>query len=747
MRQRPRRFLGLGPRLHGRLDLFFLFLLLLRLLQSFSPPATPLPTHHSPDLRSHLTRARSLLGGVRFGAAAAAAAAMPRTAAGVDVEDLLVRVKNGADAELAEVAREVAALAEQGRLGEDDDEDGVLVPALLARLAAAGGAEARVRVMAALRRLARCVGCESKERLASIEALSSIVRSLSRDVDETREAIALLLDLSDIPQVRQRIGRIKGSIVMLVTLRNAHEPGTHDDAEKLLHMLSSNPQNVLLMAEAGYFRPLIHYLKEGSDMNKILMATAISKMFLSEPMKSSLGEDGAVEPLVEMFKSGNLEAKHSALGALLNLSSSLQNAEILINSGITGPLLQLLFSVTSVLMTLREPASAILAAIAQSERILLHKDVAPQMLSLLNLSSPVIQLHLLRALNSISGHTNAKRARAKIRQNGGVQLLLPFLTEKNIDIKIAALNFISNLSKDASQELAEQIRDTHLNIFVKIISSPTSGNEKAAAIGILSNLPVTDKKITELLTEANLLPLLISLLETNITAPLTPLRTSLLEGIAGVLIRFTVPWDKKLQSLAVGHGVVPCLVKLLSEGSIKAKSKAATSLAQLSQNSLALRKTKLPRWLCVAPSAETYCLVHNSQCTVKSTFCLVKAGAVSPLIQILEDDNREADGAVLEALATLMQDEIWENGSKVIEKASGVHALLRIAEAGNSTSQEKAIWMLERIFRLEAHRERYGEIAQALLIDLAQKGDPILKPMIGKILAHLELLQTQSSYF
>lgn len=665
----------------------------------------------------------------------------------MDVEDLLVRVKNGADAELAEVAREVAALAEQGRLGEDDDEDGVLVPALLARLAAAGGAEARVRVMAALRRLARCVGCESKERLASIEALSSIVRSLSRDVDETREAIALLLDLSDIPQVRQRIGRIKGSIVMLVTLRNAHEPGTHDDAEKLLHMLSSNPQNVLLMAEAGYFRPLIHYLKEGSDMNKILMATAISKMFLSEPMKSSLGEDGAVEPLVEMFKSGNLEAKHSALGALLNLSSSLQNAEILINSGITGPLLQLLFSVTSVLMTLREPASAILAAIAQSERILLHKDVAPQMLSLLNLSSPVIQLHLLRALNSISGHTNAKRARAKIRQNGGVQLLLPFLTEKNIDIKIAALNFISNLSKDASQELAEQIRDTHLNIFVKIISSPTSGNEKAAAIGILSNLPVTDKKITELLTEANLLPLLISLLETNITAPLTPLRTSLLEGIAGVLIRFTVPWDKKLQSLAVGHGVVPCLVKLLSEGSIKAKSKAATSLAQLSQNSLALRKTKLPRWLCVAPSAETYCLVHNSQCTVKSTFCLVKAGAVSPLIQILEDDNREADGAVLEALATLMQDEIWENGSKVIEKASGVHALLRIAEAGNSTSQEKAIWMLERIFRLEAHRERYGEIAQALLIDLAQKGDPILKPMIGKILAHLELLQTQSSYF
>ncbi|CAL4952728.1 unnamed protein product [Urochloa decumbens] len=671
---------------------------------------------------------------------------MPRTAA-VDVEDLLVRVKNGDDAELVDVAREVAALAGDGRLGEDDDEDGLLVPALLARLAAAGTAEARVSVMAALRRLAGCVGGESKERLASIEALSSIVRSLSRDADEQTEAIQVLLDLSEIPQVRQRIGRIKGCIVMLVTLRNAHESGTNDDADKLLHILSSNPQNVLLMAEAGYFRPLIQYLKEGSDMNKVLMATAISKMFLSEQMKSSLGEDGAIEPLVRMFKYGNLEAKHSALGAIRNLSSSLQNAELLINSAITGPLLQLLFSVTSALMTLREPASAILAAIAKSERILLYKDVAPQMLSLLNLSSPVIQLHLLRALISISGHKNAKRARSKIRQNGGVQLLLPFLTEKNVDIKIAALNLTFQLSKDPSQELAEQFRETHLDILVKIISSPTSRDEKAAAVGILSNLPVTDKKITEILTRANLLPILISLFEANITSSATPRRMWLLEGIAGVFIRFTVTSDKKLQSLAVGCGVVPCLIKLLSEGSVDAKSKAATSLGQLSESTMALRKSKSPRWLCVPPSAESYCIVHSCQCTVKSTFCLVKAGAVNPLLRILEGEEREADVEVLEALATLMQDEIWENGSRVIEKASGIHALLRVAEAGDLSSQEKAIWMLERIFRLDDHKERYGEIAQALLIDLAQKGDPSLKPMIGKILAHLELLQTQSSYF
>ena len=83
-------------------------------------------------------------------------------AAAVDVEDLLVRVKTGAEDELAAVAREVEALAGDGRLGEEDDEDGLLVPALLARLAAAGTADARVSVMAALRRLAGCVAGESK---------------------------------------------------------------------------------------------------------------------------------------------------------------------------------------------------------------------------------------------------------------------------------------------------------------------------------------------------------------------------------------------------------------------------------------------------------------------------------------------------------------------------------------------------------------------------------------------------------
>ncbi|KAJ6702482.1 RING-TYPE E3 UBIQUITIN TRANSFERASE [Salix koriyanagi] len=473
------------------------------------------------------------------------------------------------------------------------------------------------------------------------------------------------------------------------------------------------------------------------------MATAISRMELTDLCRASLGEDGAVESLVKMFKSGKLEPKLSALNALQNLSNLTENVHRLISSGVAVPLLQLLFSVTSVLTTLREPASAILARIAQSESILVKKDVAQQMLSLLNLSSPVIQFHLLQALNSIASHSSASKVRRKMKENRAVQLLLPFLTGSNAKIRTAALNLLFTLSKDSPEEFMEQLGESYLGNIVNIISSPESESGKAAAIGILSNLPVSNKKSTEALKKLRLLPILISLMSSGASSSATWLE----ESISGILIRFTVPSDKKLQLFSAELGVIPILVKFLSSESPVAKCRSATSLAQLSQNSPALQKSRKSRWKCMPPSADTFCQVHHGYCIVKSTFCLVKAGAVPPLIQVLEGKEREAHEASLDALATLLQDEIWESGSLYIAKTSGVQAIIRVLESGTVKAQEKALWMLERIFRIEEHRSQYGESAQVVLIDLAQNGDPRLKSTVAKVLAQLELLQAQSSYF
>lgn len=100
--------------------------------------------------------------------------------------------------------------------------------------------------------------------MADAEYLTTLVRSLARHEEEQREAVGLLSSLSDVSGVRRRIGRIQGCIIMLVAILNGDDPVASRDAGSLLDALSGNTQNALHMAEAGYFKPLVHYLKEGN---------------------------------------------------------------------------------------------------------------------------------------------------------------------------------------------------------------------------------------------------------------------------------------------------------------------------------------------------------------------------------------------------------------------------------------------------------------------------------------------------
>ncbi|MQM17584.1 hypothetical protein Taro_050555 [Colocasia esculenta] len=87
-----------------------------------------------------------------------------------------------------------------------------------------------------------------QENMADAGSLSTIVRSLTRDSEESRKAVRLL---------QRRMRRVQGGIVMLVTFLNGEGHCVSSDARKLLDTLSTNTQNVLLMAEAGYYNPLV----------------------------------------------------------------------------------------------------------------------------------------------------------------------------------------------------------------------------------------------------------------------------------------------------------------------------------------------------------------------------------------------------------------------------------------------------------------------------------------------------------
>lgn len=76
-------------------------------------------------------------------------------------------------------------------------------------------------------------------------------------------------------------------------------------------------------------------------------------MELTDQSRIALAQQGGIPPLVEMLSVGKMEAKVAGLGALKNLSTPPANREILLKTGVISPLLQLLFSETSVTASLK----------------------------------------------------------------------------------------------------------------------------------------------------------------------------------------------------------------------------------------------------------------------------------------------------------------------------------------------------------------------------------------------------------
>jgi hypothetical protein len=103
-----------------------------------------------------------------------------------------------------------------------------------------------------------------QERIAKVDnALESIVHSLARQIDEGKLALQLLLELSRSNVVQDSIGTVHGCILLLVTMLSSVDIQAAKDAQELLENLSFLDQNVIQMAKANHFKPLLRLLSSG----------------------------------------------------------------------------------------------------------------------------------------------------------------------------------------------------------------------------------------------------------------------------------------------------------------------------------------------------------------------------------------------------------------------------------------------------------------------------------------------------
>ncbi|KAK9145719.1 hypothetical protein Sjap_005622 [Stephania japonica] len=626
---------------------------------------------------------------------------------------------------------------------------------VLVQLLVSKNREIRNRALALLCLLAKD-NDDNKVKIMEVhDAIDSIARSLARRIGESKLAVALLLELSKNDMICNYIGKTQGCVFLLVTMLSNSDSQAANDATDLLENLAVHDENVILMAKANYFKPLSQRLSSGSEDVQMNMTKTLAEMELSDYNKLILFESGVLDPLIQLVSHVDIEMKLVAARALQSLSSVPQNGLRMIREGAMGALLDLLYRGSTSCPSLRELAAGIIMNIAISTTndeagqieapLLENDDDIFKLFSLINLNPPNVQKCILQIFHAMCRGPSAVDIKPKIRQTA-IPVLVLLCEQSNNSVRAYAVKLFYCLSEEGSDSiLSEHVGQTCIDTLLKIMTTSDDMEEITAAMGIISNLPEGNNQMTQWLFDGGVLPIIFKILKGGNGSS----RNQLIENAVGSLRRFTVPTNQEWQRNAAKIGIIPVLLQLLSSGTALTKQRAAISLAQFSSSSTALSQPidGRGRFWCCSPPREIGCPVHKGICAVESSFCLVEANAVAPLVEVLKEPDLAACEASLLALLTLIDGEKLQNGCKVLDDTNAIDAIIKLLCCSSISLQEKALEALERIFRIFEMKHKYESLAQMRLVDITQRGTSSMKSLAARILAHLNILHDQSSYF
>ncbi|TXG51905.1 hypothetical protein EZV62_021074 [Acer yangbiense] len=410
------------------------------------------------------------------------------------------------------------------------------------------------------------------------------------------------------------------------------------------------------MAEKGRLQPLLTQILEGPTETKLSLASFLGELALNNDVKVIVAKTVG-SSLINILKSGNIQAREAALKALNQISSCEASLKVLIAAGILPPLVKDLFTVGSnqLPMQLKEVSATILASIVSSGYDFDSIAVGPdhQTLVLVGLiNSPTTVLNVVSAIKSY----------------GTTISLVQFVKAPQKDLRVASIKLLQNLSSHMGQELADELR---------------------AAVGLLADLPERDVGLTRQMLDHGAFQLIFSRVvsiqkgETRGSCFVTPF----LEGLVAVLARvtFVLAEEPSAITLCREYNLAAQFIELLqSNGLDKVQMVSATALENLSLESKNL--IKLPELL---PPGQ----------------------AVEKLVALLDHTNEKVVEAALAALSTFLDDGVdVEQGVMVLCEAQGVKPILDVLLEKRTENLRRSVWTVERILRTDdIAYEVYGD--------------------------------------
>ncbi|XP_058738788.1 U-box domain-containing protein 43-like isoform X1 [Vicia villosa] len=598
---------------------------------------------------------------------------------------------------------------------------------------------------------------DAKERIVNVDnAIEFIVHSLGRRLVEGKLAVELLLELSKYDFFREYIGKVQGCILLLVTMSSSEDNQAARDATELLEKLSYSDQNVIQMAKANYFKHLLQRLSTGTDDVKMVMVKMLAEMESTDHNKEVLFDNGILAPLLRLVSHNDVQMKLVALKALQNLSSLKKNGLEMIRQGAARLLFGILFQHSLHSSSLCEHVAPIIMQLAESTisqdtqtpvSLLESDEEVFNLFSLVSYIQPDVRQYIIQTFYALCQSPSASYIRNKLRECPSVQVLVKLFENENLILRASAVKLFSCLVESSDEAtILEHVNQKCIDTLLQILKPPSDEEEVVSAMGIICYLPKIPQ-ITQWLLDSGALPTICTYIQQGKDKDL--LKSKLVENSVGALCRFTVPTNLEWQKTAAETGIITVLVQLLESGSTPTKQLAAQSLTQFSKssNELSIPVPKRRGFWCFSAQAEAVCLVHGGICTVESSFCLLEADAVGPLAKTLRESDSGVCETSLDALLTLIEGEKLQNGSKVLADEDVIPLIIRFLGSPSPGLQEKSLNALERIFRLFEFKQKYGASAQMPLVDLTQRGNGSVKSLAARILAHLNVLHDQSSYF
>nr|CAD1821201.1 unnamed protein product [Ananas comosus var. bracteatus] len=537
---------------------------------------------------------------------------------------------------------------------------------------------------------------ENKEAVGAEDTIRTIIKFLSQEPSQDRElAVSLLYELSKSEILCEKIGSVYGAILILVGMASSKSENI-STVEKILNNLEKSEENIKQMAENGRLQPLLTLLLEaGSPERQLSMGSYLGELVLANDVKLFVAQTVG-SSLVNVMKSGSIQAKEAALKALNQISSNEASAKVLIEAGILPPLVKDLFTagIKQLPMRLKEVAASILVNLVSSgadfvviplddnNQTLVSDETVHNLLHLIRNTGPAIECKLLQVLVELTGSPHlVTDIVTAVKSSGATISLIQFIEAYQKDIRAASLKLLRNISPYMGNELADALRGSpgHLGSLVKVISeSDTIFEEQAAAAALLADLPNRDTGLTR---------------------------------------------------------------QLLEKGAFR----IAASKVTFNPNYQAPPPPGLFKRCCMKPPLlDEICPLHKGICSVRENFCLLEGKAVEKLVSCLEHRNEKLVEASLGALCTILNDGVdIAEGVLALCQAEGIRPVLDILiENRTELLQQRAVWAVERILRIdEIAKEVAGDptVASAL-VEAFRNADFVTRQIAERALKHTEKL-------